>query len=309
MIHYIYRIDFLCGKPGRYYLGKRSYPGKDIYRDPYAGSGSFCYEYYQEFGKFKNKTYTKTIIEVNDTWEINKNREEIIIGDLWKTDSLCMNRCPGGAWSNGFNTRKVIQYDLKGNMLAEFDSITEARDKTNSLNIVPCCLGNPNVRTSGGYIWRYDGDDFDKYPIPEMCYAHPESRKKINQYTLDGKYIKTWNSLKEAAKHYSNSKRGYDWLSEAVDGKCANSWYGFIWRTYDGTTDDIVVNVKTVKHRKVAQYTTDGTLIEIHKNCRQAAIKLKHVNCSANIHKCASGDNRYKTCLGYIWKYIENEYE
>jgi hypothetical protein len=67
MIHYIYRIDFLCGEPGRYYLGKRSYRGKKIERDSYAGSGNFCKEYYAEYSAINNKTYKKTILEINDT--------------------------------------------------------------------------------------------------------------------------------------------------------------------------------------------------------------------------------------------------
>lgn len=67
MIHYIYRIDFLCGEPGRYYLGKRSYRGKKIERDSYAGSGNFCKEYYAEYNAINNKTYKKTILEINET--------------------------------------------------------------------------------------------------------------------------------------------------------------------------------------------------------------------------------------------------
>ena len=64
-------------------------------------------------------------------------------------------------------------------------------DTTEASNIVECCSGNPRVKTSGGYVWRYAEDSFDKYLIPEMCYAHQEARKRINQYTLEGKYIKT----------------------------------------------------------------------------------------------------------------------
>lgn len=82
MIHYIYRIDFLCGKPGRYYLGKHSFRYKNLENSKYAGSGNFCKAYYAKYGKIKDKTYRKTIIEFNDDFETNRKREEIIIGDL-----------------------------------------------------------------------------------------------------------------------------------------------------------------------------------------------------------------------------------
>ena len=68
--------------------------------------------------------------------------------------------------------------------------------------------------------------------------------------------------------------------------------------------EDIVVTGKILKHRKVAQYTREGRLVAVYNNCEQASTILGH-NSSANIRKCASGHKRYKTCLGYVWKYIE----
>lgn len=82
MLHYIYRIDFLCGEPGRYYLGKRSYHGVIIENDNYAGSGNFCFTYYKKYGKIYGVTYVKKIIEINTSKKINNDREKIIIGDL-----------------------------------------------------------------------------------------------------------------------------------------------------------------------------------------------------------------------------------
>lgn len=82
MIHYIYRIDFLCGTPGRYYLGKHSFRYKNLEKSTYAGSGNFCFAYYRKYGKIKGKTYRKTIIEFNTDFETNRLREKIIIGDL-----------------------------------------------------------------------------------------------------------------------------------------------------------------------------------------------------------------------------------
>lgn len=51
--------------------------------------------------------------------------------------------------------KKVIQYDANMNFINEFVSITKAGEKTHisKSNIVQCC--KRNVKTAGGYIWRY----------------------------------------------------------------------------------------------------------------------------------------------------------
>lgn len=50
---------------------------------------------------------------------------------------------------------KVLQYDLQGNLLREWDSIKEAGAKTNTEpgNISACCRGHR--RKAGGYMWSY----------------------------------------------------------------------------------------------------------------------------------------------------------
>lgn len=49
--------------------------------------------------------------------------------------------------------KKVSQYDLKGNFIKTFNSITEAKNETNISSISGCCNGK--YKTAGGYIWRY----------------------------------------------------------------------------------------------------------------------------------------------------------
>lgn len=52
-------------------------------------------------------------------------------------------------------SRKVIQYDLNGNIIKEWNCIkdVEREIKIKSCNISNCCRGNR--RTTGGYIWKY----------------------------------------------------------------------------------------------------------------------------------------------------------
>lgn len=58
-----------------------------------------------------------------------------------------------------FVHKEVIQYDKNGNFIKEWESITEASQKLNLQisNISKCCSGG--LKTTGGYIWKYKGDE------------------------------------------------------------------------------------------------------------------------------------------------------
>lgn len=52
-------------------------------------------------------------------------------------------------------SKQVIQYDLFGNKIKEWDSIREAarNNRVSGCNISNCCKGR--CKTSGGYIWKF----------------------------------------------------------------------------------------------------------------------------------------------------------
>ena len=56
------------------------------------------------------------------------------------------------------NNKPILQFDLEGNIIKEYESITQAsKELNNSLNnISQCCLGRS--RTSKGYIFRFKDD-------------------------------------------------------------------------------------------------------------------------------------------------------
>ena len=56
------------------------------------------------------------------------------------------------------NNKPILQFDLEGNFIKEYESITQAsKELNNSLNnISQCCLGRS--RTSKGYIFRFKDD-------------------------------------------------------------------------------------------------------------------------------------------------------
>ena len=56
---------------------------------------------------------------------------------------------------NTGNKKSVVQYDLSGNIIAMYDSISDAARATdiNRKCINDCC--NKKIKTSGGYIWKF----------------------------------------------------------------------------------------------------------------------------------------------------------
>lgn len=58
---------------------------------------------------------------------------------------------------NFFHTKKIEQYDLNNNFIQEFNSITEAMNKTNVTTIKKCLQGK--AQSAGGFIWRYVNEE------------------------------------------------------------------------------------------------------------------------------------------------------
>ena len=57
--------------------------------------------------------------------------------------------------------RKVIQYDLQGNLIKTWDSIMDIQRESNINNrsICSCCKGKR--KTAGGYMWRYKEENYE----------------------------------------------------------------------------------------------------------------------------------------------------
>lgn len=90
---YTYRIEF---EDGFYYLGRRKCPeGLTPESDEYVGSPK-TNSYYWERGI----AFSKKILKRDLTKEEAEKEEDCLIGDLFKTDPLCLNASPANNFSN-----------------------------------------------------------------------------------------------------------------------------------------------------------------------------------------------------------------
>lgn len=102
------------------------------------------------------------------------------------------------------NSRPILKYDLEGNFIREYKSMSEAEriEGINHASICICCSGKVSYQC--GYIWIYKGDEDtlqERVQRVKMVYKP----KKVAMYDLDGKYIKTYNSVLQASKDTEDS--------------------------------------------------------------------------------------------------------
>lgn len=130
-----------------------------------------------------------------------------------------------------FNSKKVCQYDLQGNLIKIWDCINDARRELSidSNGISNCCRGIQ--KKAAGFIWRYAEDKITDEYITWCNELHTggNQKKPIAQYSLDNKFICLFNSITEAG-----TKTGVDKgsISACCRGKSKTAG-GFIWKCYE----------------------------------------------------------------------------
>lgn len=162
-------------------------------------------------------------------------------------------------WIGGWNKKEVHQYDLEGKYMQSFSSAEEAArsiGKKSCGDICKCINGG--CASAHGYIWKtnkVDSIDVSNYKIIKTAHGvrlidmSEEGRRKrrdghgnpVNQYSLDGKYLATYNSVTDA-------KETIGYLGGSI-GKCClhNPRYktagGYLWEydTGDNRVDKVVV--------------------------------------------------------------------
>ena len=99
----------------------------------------------------------------------------------------------------------VLKYDLKGNFISEYSTMTEAErnEGIDHANICICCEGK--ISHCNNFIWIYKGDEHtiqDRIKKVKNSITRP---KKLEMYDRDGKLIRTYNSILQASKTSGDS--------------------------------------------------------------------------------------------------------
>lgn len=199
------------------------------------------------------------------------------------------NMTPGGDGVRGINRKAVFQYDLNGNLIKEWKSLTDIQEELGYLknNISHCCLGtNPSAY---GYIWSYEKRENVIYKNKNF-----QKQKKIYQFSKDMTLIAEWENLE-----YIENELGYNRSNISNCCRCeSKTAYGYIWR-YEENLNNKVLLV-SAQAKKVLQLDKKYNLIAKFNSVSEAQ-RVTGIN---NISNCCKG--KYKTAGGYVWVYEED---
>lgn len=174
------------------------------------------------------------ILYSNLTEDDASNKERELIKEYNSTNILFgYNIAEGGLQenSNRSKVKKVLKYDLQGNFISEYESVSKAALDLNLKSvsgIISCCSEKGKVKSAAGYMWKYK-DNFKPIPLKIPPYVKETGSKtecvKVAQFDEDWNLLKVWNSIKIAAKHFRVSDTSIV-FSMTHNGKCK----GFRWK-------------------------------------------------------------------------------
>lgn len=194
----------------------------------------------------------------------------------------------------------IKQYDLSGNLINSFNHKKELEQSGYNYYMVAKCCKHMTPSTMG-FVWRYDSDP----PSYSIKGSHIKDRNSkgqivaipISQYTLDGKYVRTFKRISDAASYM---KGNTTMICNCCSGKIPTA-YGYVWRYKDDPVPEPYVNKK---YRIVLQFTKEMKFVTEYPSLKEAAMAFTGDSKKwTSIWECCSG--RAKTYKGYIWKYKE----
>lgn len=188
-----------------------------------------------------------------------------------------------------YNSRTISQYDLEGNFIRDWGSTLEAETQLGIHSIINALNGRN--KTAGGYQWKYKDDNIiiEAYKTNRVYTA-----KHIYQYSLNGEFIKEWDSYLKASKELGIH---HQHILRVLKGERKMTG-GFLFSYEKKDHVDKYNSDEKVFFRPILQYTTDDVFIKEWPNIVSAEREL---NIKNGIGKCCKG--KQKTAGGFKWKY------
>jgi group I intron endonuclease len=212
--------------------------------------------------------------------------------------------------------RSVLQYSLKGELLNTYDTISDAIKEIRKYypkaavgNICKACCYE--ITTAYNYIWKYKDDDVPIEKLVQQAQNVLHHRNcPIHQYSLNGDYLQTFSTIKEAAIACKIK------CQSAITNVCTNRAFtagGYRWnylklpnlRNLHNLSIKPKAAIKKSGRRgcPIAQYDLNNNLIKIYTNRTEAANAIGGKPQGIGDACCGSK----KTYKGYIWKYSNQQ--
>lgn len=165
-------------------------------------------------------------------------------------------------------------------------------------------VDNPNnykhIRFKDGNPLNCRADNLEWIRLTEnQENQYAQRRRLVNQYSLDGEYLRTFESSNMAASEYGTT-------DSAISNACNKHKVtkNFQWRYADEADGTNPIEPAPKKLRPIQQISIEtGEVIADFENATAATAAIGGNATSANIVNCCMG--KRKTAYGFKWKYIE----
>lgn len=268
-------------------------PSSDTYNTPFK----------RALRKYGRENFKIELLKSCDTMEQAKEYEIFYIKEFntfVKFDNCNGYNCTmGGDGVSGLYGKPIVQIDKYGNIIQEFQGITEAEQVMNTRGICECCQGI--IRTSVGFLWYYK-DEVSYLSKQELIDEISIRLGKVVQFDLEGNTIKIWNSITEASKSLNCSAGNISMVCNNIRNHCKN----YVWKFYNDYMDirdnmkEFSIKPRKTTARKVRQLDLKRNLIKEWNSITDAEDKL-NINGSKIIAVCRGERN---TTGGYKWEYL-----
>ena len=183
-------------------------------------------DHYQKSRKGSGYTFQKALSEdilQNFLWEVIDSAKTANEAAQKESNYIKYYRSRGGCFNTdrgGGLKKKIYQFDIgSGKLLKIYPDLKSAGISigVDKKSISKACLGE--IKTCGGYIWKYEKDC-------NLSNYSDSRRKKVIQYSQEGKRIRTFNSVAIASMITG--------ISKSSIAKCCRKEYklagGFQWK-------------------------------------------------------------------------------
>lgn len=302
--------------------------------------------------KYGFDSFKRSIIKIFDTESEALDLEAEIVNEDFIKRSDTYNITLGGGMPPLLN-KIIYQYDLEGNFVKEWNSITEAAKyykcsgscigsailfkrmsqnsfwsdcKLDKLDTTIFTIYSPKIPV---YIYNDDGTFNKSCESMSECVDYLKDNLRhiqraikigtsvkgyylskkltpifekpkfdnlkgmVHQYDLEGNYIQSFNSIKEAEQKLKCMLKG---INESI--KMEQQYKGFLWRRGDQKLDKInPYKPSKSSARKIGQYTMDDVLVKTFNTVREARKEFP------NVSKVLKGQALH--CHNFKFKYLE----
>lgn len=278
---FIYKVTNTVN--GKVYIGQTSRTiearWKEHLKDAFGRNEKFFFPFHKAIKKYGEDAFVVEQLEECDSSKLDE-RERYWIKHYGSNHGGYNADC-GGRSNRG---HPIYQYSIDGTFLREFETSGDAQAAIGG-KLIMINNREPNNSCSG-YLWR-------RYKVDKLELNRKRHKGQVHQYTLDGKYIKSFDCIADASA--SCGAKACTLIGQVCKSERRIA-FGYRW-SYE-KVDQLPAIAPLKRSRKVVRISSDGR--ETVYDTISEAAKENGLNPPNIIGVCKG---KAFTCGGYRWRY------